>query len=82
MESELMLSILVDWPKVNPHYCCKQQMAIPKRFQNGTYKIACSPYGYDAVNGELVVNKSQAEVDPFIFSEIFSAKAPTKLPMT
>lgn len=34
--------------------------SIQKRFQNGTYKIGCSPYGYDAVDGELVINEQQA----------------------
>ena len=48
--------------------------SIQRRFQNGTYKIGCSPYGYDAVDGDLIVNKQQAEIVRFIFSEVLSGK--------
>ena len=53
--------------------------SIQRRFQNGTYKIACPPYGYDAVDGALVVNERQAEIVRFIFAEILSGKSLYKI---
>lgn len=48
--------------------------SIKRRFQNGTYKIACPPYGYDNVDGNMVVNKAQAKVVRHIFAEVLSGK--------
>lgn len=76
MESELMLSILSGLAENESNSIAENnKWSIQKRFQNGTYKIASSPYGYDAVNGELIVNEQQAEIVRFIFSEILSGKS-------
>lgn len=76
MESELMLSILSGLAENESNSIAENnKWSIQKRFQNGTYKIAYSPYGYDAVNGELIVNEQQAEIVRFIFSEILSGKS-------
>ncbi|MDD4646009.1 MAG: recombinase family protein [Bacteroidales bacterium] len=73
MESELMLSILSGLAEGESASIAENnKWSIQKRFQNGTYKIAYSPYGYDAVDGELVVNEQQAEIVRLIFSEILS----------
>lgn len=75
MESELMLSILSGLAEGESASIAENnKWSIQRRFQNGTYKIGCSPYGYDAVDGELIVNKQQAEIVRFIFSEVLSGK--------
>ena len=35
---------------------------VRKRMQNGTYKIGIPPYGYRRINGELVIEESEAAV--------------------
>jgi len=80
MESELMLSILSGLAESESVSIAENsKWSVKRRFQNGTYKIACSPYGYDAVSGELVVNEQQAEIVRFIFSEILSGKSLYKI---
>lgn len=80
MESELMLSILSGLAEGESASIAENnKWSIQKRFQNGTYKIGCSPYGYDAVNGKLVVNEQQAEIVRLIFSEILSGKSLHKI---
>ena len=80
MESELMLSILSqlaasESASISENYKWSAQ----KRFQNGTFKISCPPYGYDAVDGELIINEAEAEVVRFIFAEILSGKGYGKI---
>jgi len=80
MESELMLSILSGLAEGESASIAENnKWSIQRRFQNGTYKIGCSPYGYDAVDGELIVNEQQAEIVRFIFSEILSGKSLHKI---
>jgi DNA invertase Pin-like site-specific DNA recombinase len=80
MESELMLSILSGMAENESVSISENsKWSVTRRFQNGTYKIACSPHGYDAVSGELVVNKQQAEIVRFIFAEILSGKSLYKI---
>lgn len=42
--------------------------SVQKRMQNGTYKIARPPYGFDIIDGNLVVNKDQAQIVSQIFN--------------
>lgn len=80
MESELMLSILSGLAEGESASIAENnKWSIQKRFQNGTYKIGCSPYGYNAVNGELVINEQQAEIVRLIFSEALSGKGTHKI---
>jgi len=53
--------------------------AIRRRFQNGTYKIAYPPYGYDYMDGKLFINKEQAEIVKRIFSEALAGKGTQKI---
>ncbi|MCM1228370.1 MAG: recombinase family protein [Clostridium sp.] len=46
--------------------------SVQKRMQNGTYKIARPPYGFDIVNGDLVVNEAQAQIVNQIFNMYIS----------
>lgn len=46
--------------------------SVQKRMQNGTYKIARPPYGFDIENGVLSVNKAQARIVRQIFDRYIS----------
>lgn len=75
MESELMLSILSGIAENESVSIAENnKWSVRRRFQNGTYKISNPPYGYDSVDGKLVVNKEEAKVVRFIFDEILSGK--------
>jgi len=80
MESELMLSILSGLAESESVSIAENsKWAIKRRFQNGTFKISYPPYGYDAVDGRMVVNEYQAEIVRFIFEEILSGKGTHKI---
>jgi len=80
MESELMLSILSGLAENESFSIAENnKWAIKRRFQNGTYKISYPPYGYDNVDGEMVVNKSQAKIVRHIFDEVLSGKGTYKI---
>lgn len=80
MESELMLSILSGLAEGESASIAENnKWSIQRRFLNGTYKIGCSPYGYNAVDGALVVNEQQAEIVRLIFSETLSGKGAHKI---
>ena len=42
--------------------------SVQKRMQNGTYKIARPPYGFDIADGNLTVNEEQAQIVNQIFN--------------
>ena len=48
------------------------QWSIRKRMQNGTYIVSNQPYGYDKIDGRLVINKAEAEIVRRIFNEYLS----------
>ena len=48
---------------------------IRKRFQDGTYKISCAPYGYRTKNGKLSVEPGEAETVRKIYSAFLSGKS-------
>ncbi|MCM1509056.1 MAG: recombinase family protein, partial [Ruminococcus flavefaciens] len=48
------------------------QWSIQKRMQKGTYIASNQPYGYDKINGQLVVNEAEAEIVRRIFDEYLS----------
>lgn len=80
MENELMLSILSGLAENESVSIAENnKWSIQRRFQNGTYKISCPPYGYNSVDGMLVINKPQAKNVRFIFSEILSGKGTQKI---
>lgn len=45
------------------------QWSIRKRMQNGTYIASNQPYGYDKIDGRLVINEAEAEIVRRIFNE-------------
>lgn len=77
MEGELLLSILSSLAENESRSISENETwAIQKRFMDGTYKIGYPPYGYDNVDGKMVVNREQAEVVRWIFAEILSGGSP------
>ena len=77
MESELLLSILSSLAESESHSIAENsKWSIQKRFQNGTFKISYPPYGYENVNGKVVVDEEKAETVRWIFAEILAGKAP------
>ncbi len=77
MEGELLLSILSSLAESESHSIAENnKWSIQKRFQNGTFKIGYPPYGYDNVDGQMVVNEEQAKTVRWIFDAVLSGKSP------
>lgn len=75
MESELLLSILSSLAESESHSIAENsKWSIQKRFQNGTFKISYPPYGYENVNGKMVIDEEKAETVRWIFAEILAGK--------
>lgn len=80
MESELMLSILSGLAESESVSISENiKWSVKRRFQNGTFKISYPPYGYDSVDGKMVVNEAQIEIVRYIFAEILSGKGTGKI---
>ncbi len=80
MDSELMLSILSGLAENESASIAENvKWSIKRKVQNGTYKISCAPYGYDVMDGHLVVNEEQAHIVRFIFCELLSGKGVLKI---
>lgn len=76
MEGELLLSILSSLAESESHSISENnRWSIQRRFLNGTYKIGYPPYGYDNVEGMMVINGEQAKIVQRIFDEILSGKS-------
>lgn len=76
MESELMLSILSSLAESESMSISEnEKWGIKKRFQNGTFIISYPPYGYDNVDGEMVIVPGQAEIVKQIFSDTLAGKS-------
>ncbi len=41
-----------------------------KRFQNGTFKISYPPYGYENIDGKMVINHEQAKIVKYILVKL------------
>jgi len=80
MESELMLSILSGLAESESISISENnKWAVQRRFQNGTFKISYPPFGYDNIDGQMVVNPEQAEIVKYIFAEVLSGKGTQKV---
>lgn len=70
MESELMLSILSSLAESESVSISEnEKWSIRKRYQNGTFIISYPPYGYDNVNGEMIIVPEEAVVVKRIFAD-------------
>lgn len=76
MEGELLLSILSSLAESESHSIAENnKWSLQKRYQNGTFKIGYPPYGYDNVDGKMVVNEEQAEIVRCIFEQLLSGSS-------
>lgn len=76
MDSELMLSILSSMAQSESVSLSEStKWGIKKRFQRGSYKLSQPPYGYDYIDGDLVVNQKEASIVKRIFEEVMSGKS-------
>lgn len=75
MESELMLSILSSLAESESVSISEnEKWSIKKRFQSGTFIISYPPYGYENVDGEMVIVPKQADIVKEIFEATLSGK--------
>lgn len=75
MESELLLSIMSSLAESESVSISENnKWSIRHRFENGTYRMASAPYGYDAIDGELVINEEEAPWVRWIFDQALSGK--------
>lgn len=80
MDSELMLTILSSLAESESLSISENgKWSIQRRFRNGTYKLANTPYGYDYVDGQIMVNQEQARVVKRIFTAALSGKGTQKI---
>lgn len=80
MEGELLLSILSSLAESESHSISENEAwSIKRRFLNGTYKISYPPYGYDYIDGEMVVNEKQSEVVRWIFRQVLSGNSTAEI---
>ena len=80
MEGELLLSILSSLSESESHSISENEIwSIQKRFRNGTFKISYPPYGYDYIDGEMVVNEKQSEVVRWIFRQVLSGNSTAEI---
>lgn len=80
MEGELLLSILSSLAESESRSISENETwSIQKRFRNGTYKIAYPPYGYDYIDGKMMVNPVQSEIVKWIFAEVLSGSSTAQI---
>lgn len=80
MDSELMLSILSSLAESESISISENnKWAIRQRFKRGTYKLAYPPYGYDYVDGQIIVNEEQAKIIKRIFKSVLNGKGTEKI---
>nr|DAZ32591.1 MAG TPA: integrase [Caudoviricetes sp.] len=80
MEGELLLSILSSLAESESRSISDNETwGIKRRFMSGTYKISYPPYGYDYIDGEMVVNKKQSKVVRWIFEQVLSGNSSAEI---
>lgn len=80
MEGELLLSILSSLAESESRSISDNETwSIKRRFMNGIFKISYPPYGYDYIDGEMVVNEKQSEVVRWIFSQVLSGNSTAEI---
>ena len=63
MDSEFLLTILASLAEDESHSISANcRWGLQRRFENGTYKAANAPYGYDLVDGNYAVNEEEASI--------------------
>lgn len=73
MSSELMLSILSSIAESESKSLSQNiKWSAKRRFEEGTYVIATPPYGYNNIDGKMIVNKEEAKIVKEIFNMALS----------
>lgn len=69
MSSELMLSILSSIAESESRFISEnEKWSITKRYRNGTFIIGYPPFGYDNVDGKMVIVPEEAEIVKEVFA--------------
>lgn len=80
MEGELLLSILSSLAESESKSLSgNSTWSIQKRYRNGTFKISYPPYGYDNVNGKMVVIPEQGEIVKWMYAQVLSGVSPSQI---
>ena len=75
MSSEFLLTILASLAEDESHSISDNcRWGLQKRFENGTYRAATAPYGYDLVDGNYAVNETEAAVVQEIFTRTLAGE--------
>ncbi len=75
MESELFLAILSSMAEGESTSISENaKWSIKRRFQNGTFKLSYTPYGYNWDGKNMVINPEQATIVKRIFADVLSGK--------
>ena len=63
MDSEFLLTILASLAEDESHSLSANcRWGLQRRFEDGTYRAASAPYGYDLVDGNYAVNEEEAAI--------------------
>lgn len=80
MDGEVRLSILSSLAENESLSISEnQKWSIEKRFQNGTFKISTPPFGYENIEGKMVINSTEASIVKKIFMDAFSGNGAFKI---
>lgn len=80
MESELMLSILSSLAESESRSISENnKWSIKKRFQSGTFIISSPPYGYENIDGKMVVKEEEGKIIKEIFEKYLSGEGANKI---
>ena len=76
MESELLLSIMSSLAESESLSISENnKWSIRHRFENGTFKIACPPYGFNSKDGEMVINEEEARWVRWVYAQALSGRS-------
>lgn len=82
VESEFIMTILASLAEEESHsFSDNNRWSIQKRFQNGTYRPATAPYGYDLTDGQLVINANEALIVKEMYARYLSGEGSSKIAM-
>lgn len=80
MEGELLLSILSSLAESESRSISENSTwSVQKRFRNGTFKVGYPPYGYDNVDGKMVVIPEQGEIVRRMYAQVLAGISPAQI---
>ena len=73
MDSEFLLTILASLAEDESHSISTNcRWGLQRRFEDGTYRAASAPYGYDLVDGNYAVNETEAAIVQEIYKRFLT----------